>query len=51
VREKANADYQVTHSDYSAFLEDMAIGIDKLKKMMSASGSAAASSFIQKMVT
>jgi len=51
VREKANADYQVTHSDYSASLEDMAIGIEKLKKMMAAGGSAAASSFIQKMVT
>jgi len=51
VREKANADYQVTHSDYSASLEDMAIGIEKLKKMMAAGGSAAASSFIQKMST
>jgi len=51
VREKANADYQVTHADYSASLEDMAIGIEKLKKMMAAGGSAAAASFIQVMTS
>jgi len=48
VREKAHRDHQVTHSDYQASLEDMAVGIQNLKKMM---GSVAASSFIQQMAS
>jgi len=51
VRDKAKADYQVTHSEYVASLDDMEVGLAKLKKMQASSGAAAASSFIQKMAT
>jgi len=51
VNDKRNADYQKVHSDYVASIDDLAVGIVKLKKMMSASGaaSAAASSLIQEL--
>jgi len=52
VRDKAHRDYQVTHSDYQASLDDMAIGIQNLKKMMATTSAAsAASSFIQHMAS
>jgi len=51
VRQKEKKDFKGTHADYVAQLEDMAVGVAELKKMQSATDSAAAASFIQKMST